>query len=205
MGQSISAELAAAGIAAAAAILAALMSTRTVLLQRRHATDTAEVELRRRQLNDLYGPIVMRSLVVARLRNLMPSQNPDGTPWLLGAHIEEVQSGQDEMLKDAYREMIDIGREVEHLLTSQTGLLLTFPPPPSFGQAITYSRLLRLAWTHGKNQSEEELAQHPYPVEFGRDVLASGNQIRGRLAELGALPDAGKYGDDYGVVYSPWT
>ena len=148
----VSAQLAAALVAAGSALLAVVMSTWTVALQRRQSARVAEIDFRRRQLNDLYGPIYMRLWTTFKLRALLPTVNADGTPWSLGDHIEQTQAGTDAALKDAFGEMLTIGEEVEQLLIGNSGLFIAFPPPPSYGQLIAYSRLLRLAWQNGKDQ-----------------------------------------------------
>jgi len=167
-------------------VLAAVMSTWTVTLQRRQSARTAEIDFLRRQLNDLYGPIYMRLWATFKLRTLLPTVHADGTPWNLGGQIEHTQVGSDATMKDAFREMLTIGEEVEQLLMGKAGLFIAFPPPPSYGQLIAYSRMLRLAWQHGKNQSEPERV--PFPTDFAHDIVDAIRQIRVRLAKLGAMP-----------------
>jgi len=182
----MSAQLAAAVVAAGSALLAAVMSTWTVTLQRRQSAKAAEIDFLRRQLNDLYGPIYMRLWATFKLRALLPTVNADGTPWILGGHIEETQAGPDRSLKDAFEEMLSIGDEVEELLIGKSGLFVVFPPPTSYGQLIAYSRLLRLAWQNGKDQSEP--GRVPFPADFPFDIADAIRQIRSRLVELGAMP-----------------
>ena len=90
----VSAQLAAAVVAAGSAVLAAVMSTWAVARQRRQSAKAAEVDFLRRQLNDLYGPIYMRLWTTFKLRALLPTVNADGTPWSLGGHIEQTQAGR---------------------------------------------------------------------------------------------------------------
>ena len=173
-------------VAAGAAVLAAIMSTWTVALQRRQSAKAAEIDFLRRQLNDLYGPIYMRLWTTFKLRALLPSVNADGTPWHLGGHIEQTQAGSDAALKETFKALLAVGEEVEQLLIGKSGLFIAFPPPPSYGQLIAYSRLLRLAWQDGKDQSEPERV--PLPTKFPYDITDAIEQIRSRLVELGAMP-----------------
>jgi hypothetical protein len=195
----VSAQLAAALVAAGSALLAVVMSTWTVALQRRQSARVAEIDFRRRQLNDLYGPIYMRLWTTFKLRALLPTVNADGTPWSLGDHIEQTQAGTDAALKDAFGEMLTIGEEVEQLLIGNSGLFIAFPPPPSYGQLIAYSRLLRLAWQNGKDQSEPERV--PFPADFAHDIAEAIQQIRRRLAELGAMPPGTQSTADLGEPF----
>jgi hypothetical protein len=195
----MSAQLAAAVVAAGSALLAAVMSTWTVTLQRRRSAKAAEIDFLRRQLNDLYGPIYMRLWTTFKLRALLPTVNEDGTPWILGGHIEQTQAGPDTSLKDAFKEMLAIGEETEQILIGKSGLFIAFPPPPSYGQLIAYSRLLRLAWQNGKNQSEP--GRVPFPDDFPYDITDAIRQIRSRLVELGAMPPGTKSATDLGDAF----
>ena len=76
---------------------------------------------------------------------------------------------------------------------------MTFPPPPSYGQLIAYSRLLRLAWQDGKDQSEPERV--PFPTDFPRDITDAIRQIRSRLVELGAMPPGTQSAADVGDAF----
>ena len=186
-------------VAAGSAVLAAVMSTWAVALQRRQSAKATEIDFLRRQLNDFYGPIYMRLWTTFKLRALLPTVNADGTPWSLGGHIEQTQAGSDAALKDAFGEMLTIGEEVEQLLIGKSGLFIAFPPPPSYGLLIAYTRLLRLAWQNGKDQSEPERV--PFPVDFSSDITDAILQIRSRLVELGAMPPGTQSAADLGDAF----
>ena len=95
--------------------------------------------------------------------------------------------------------MLTIGEEVEQLLIGRSGLFIAFPPPPSYGQLIAYSRLLRLAWQDGKDQSEPERV--PFPAHFAPDITDAIRQIRSRLVELGAMPPGTPSAADLGEAF----
>lgn len=95
--------------------------------------------------------------------------------------------------------MLAIGEETEQLLIGKSALFIAFPPPPSYGQLIAYSRLLRLAWQNGKDQSEP--GRVPLPADFPRDISDAIRQIRAQLTELGAMPPGTQNTADLGDAF----
>jgi len=98
--------------------------------------------------------------------------------------LREIHSGSDRSAIDAVAEMLTIGEEIESLLLAHSGLFVTFPPPPTYAELMTYTRMLRIAWRRGEDQSPNEHVRFPY--QFTQDIESAVAQIRRQLSELNA-------------------
>lgn len=141
-----------------------------------------EIEFCKQQLNDLYSPVYMLRRASQSLRTLLPSTNPDGTDWRLVDHIEDIRNDRDEAGRTAVEEILEINKQIEDLLVTKAGLFEYFPPPSSFDTFIAHTRLLRLAWKQGKNQTSKD--RIPFPYEIDQDINKAIESIRGRLIQL---------------------
>src|SRR4051812_10639344 len=78
-------------VPAVVAVFAALVAVWNAWRERRRTNNTNEIALRRAQLNELYGPLIMWRQASAELRKVLPTYEDDGvTRWRLVDHIEEV-------------------------------------------------------------------------------------------------------------------
>jgi hypothetical protein len=174
----------AAGLAALAALLAAYMSIRSARVQHLRAHRQSEIDFRRQQLNELYGPIYMRHVARIGLWKFLPGENADGSRWLLVDHIQEVKTGGDAIATSAIFEILRLNDEIENLLVTKSGLYNRFPGPQSFSDFVAHCRLLKVCWEQGVNQTTDQ--RLPFPDSFVNDIAREISVIRERLAELDA-------------------
>ncbi|TQK44429.1 hypothetical protein FBY35_5933 [Streptomyces sp. SLBN-118] len=171
-----------AGIAAFAAISAAVLSLRSAKSQAANAEKQRKVDFLRQQLNELYGPIYMRRRASESLRDILPHEQADGSPWRLVDHIEDVKSGADHAEVEAVEQILEINSEIESILTSKAGLYESFPPPDILSKFIAHVRLLRISWERGENQSKNRI---PFPDDLDEYLMGVIGRLRSRLEALG--------------------
>jgi len=189
-GQSFAEDLAspqflAACVAALAAITAAIMTWNSSRNQRRQSDEHREIDFRRAQLNELYGPLLMLRQASKRTRELLPDQDANGVEWRLVDHIEEVRDGHHRDWEAAVEQILTISDEVDALLISKAGLFETLPPPESFALFLAHSRRLRMYWEERENQPTGK--RIPFPgEELDRDIAAAVATVKTRLEKLKA-------------------
>lgn len=163
-----------------------LVNSRTARQGRRQSDQQRELDFRRAQLSALYGPLFMRRAASKRLRNLLPSSDPQGTGWRLVDNIELIRDGSHTAQETVVEQILQLGREVEELLIGQAGLFDVFPPPTSFSDFIAHSRLLQLYWDRKENQPATD--RLPFPQTLDADIEAAMTRVRKRLEELSSTP-----------------
>jgi hypothetical protein len=176
----------AAVVAAIAGIAAAIGSFYSSHQQRRHAERERQIEFSRRQLNELYGPILTLRQASDSLRDFLPRTMPDGSRWKLVEHVKEVKNGADEAAKTAVGEILKINRQLEEIILGKSGLLETFPPPPSFKLFIRHARLLQVSWDRGTNHPKA--AEIPFPESIDNDIARDIDLVMERLKKLQRPP-----------------
>jgi len=190
-------------IAAIAAIIAAAMSVRTSRTLQHNVDIEHEIEFRRRQLNELYGPIHMKQSTSVSLRKMLPGLQDDGTKWRLVDHIEEVQSEGNESIINCVEEILRINEEIKDALISKSALYISFPPPLTLSHYIAHVKLLSLAWKQGRNEDPEN--RLPFPDDFDNVIEDAVRRIRQRLEELGALPKGSENTFLSAHIPVPWS
>jgi hypothetical protein len=196
-------QLIAPGIAALAAVIAAAMSMRASRLVQRNIATEREIEFRRQQLNELYGPIHMKQATSVSLRRMLPGIQEDGSKWRLVDHIEDVKASGDTDLINCVGEILRINEEIAEALTSKSALYVSFPPPQTLSRYIAHVRLLSLAWRQGHNESQE--TRLPFPDDFDKVIEEAVLAIRLRLAELRALPKDVQGSIPSAHIPAPWA
>jgi hypothetical protein len=179
------ATLIAAVIAALAALYAAWRTSRTAKLQRRRDDRDKDVEHRREQLNQLYGPIYMRRLASKSTYTALRARvgaGPAGAEprWALVDNIEDIHRRQDPLVILAVTNILKINKEIEDILKGKYGLLNAYPPPRSFDQFITHAEQLQLAWDQ-KIDLDERIS---FPREFDKDIECALTDIRTKLNNM---------------------
>lgn len=184
MGDFTSPQFLAACVAAAAALAAAAISWFSGRKQRRQSDQHREIDFRRAQLNELYGPLIMWREASKRTRELLPDRDGDGNEWRLVDHIDEARGGEYPEWEAAVEQILKISAEVENLLTAKAGLLENLPPPESYGLFLAHSGRLRTYWKQRQNQPADK--RLPFPGDqLDRDIAAEHAAIRQRLEDLG--------------------
>lgn len=177
----------AACVAAAAALAAAVISWLSGRKQRRQADQHREIDFRRAQLNELYGPLMMWREASKRTRELLPDRDADGNEWHLVDHIEEARRGDHPEWEAAVEQILEISAKVEDLLSTKAGLLENLPPPESYGLFLSHSGRLRMYWKQNQNQPIDK--RLPFPGEqLDQDIADEHDAIKKRLEELGVRP-----------------
>jgi hypothetical protein len=157
------------------AILVNYYSTRRTL---RHGTalDIGKVslELKMRQLNELYGPLLF--LVEQNRRLAMKLREGKGDPdkWRLLDHITDVLGNpQDRAIVDL---IVDIDAKVENLIISKAGLVHAARPPESFELFLGHYKVLKLA-LEGKETPKVREFEY-YPRNLNEDVKKAFETIK---------------------------
>jgi hypothetical protein len=128
-----------AGAALLAALMAAFTTLSTASKERALNTRQRELDLRREQVNGLYGPLMMWREVSSQLHKVLPT-NSDGSRWALVDHIEDVQKiTSPPEWRAAAEEIIEIGRKVDALLIDKAGM-------SSMPRSVIAVRLLVVRW-----------------------------------------------------------
>jgi hypothetical protein len=169
----------AAVVAAFAAASVAYLSGRSAAKQRSLAREQREIDFRRAQMNELYGPLVMLREASRNFRRILPN----GSEWRTVDHIEELQSGELDDERDAVEEILKINKEIEGLLITKAGLYETWPPLPTFETFVSHSMQLRRYWDRGKNQPPSN--RLPFPQRFDHEIKEEVAEVRKRLNQLG--------------------
>jgi hypothetical protein len=174
----------AACVAAVAALAAAGISWASGRRQRQQSDQHREIDFRRAQLNELYGPLVMWREASKRTRELLPYEDANGNEWRLLDHIDEVRGGEHPDWEEAVEQILQISAKVEDLLTSKAGLFESLPAPESYSRFLAHSGRLRMYWEQRKNQPVDK--RLPFPGErMDRDIAAELFVIMKRLENLG--------------------
>ena len=157
-------------LTAVVSILAIIATSRQTArtLRQAAARDILRVslEVKQRQLNELYGPL--RSLLDQnrRLASMLREGKADADNWRLLDHITEVVSNpQDKAIVD---EIMNIDRKVEDLILNKAGLVRGPRPPESFGLFLGHYKLLKLKWEGKENLGVKEYQY--YPRSLNEDV-----------------------------------
>ena len=174
-------------IAAMAAIIAALISYHSSRSNTRTSASQTEIEFRRRQLNELYGPIYMKQSTSVGLRKMLPGLQEDGKKWRLVDHIEEIKASDDPVLIACVEQLISINEDIMRDIVEKSELYVAFPPPIAFSRYVAHVEFLTFTWRQGRNQPAG--LRLPFPNEFDSVIEQAVRFIRDRLIELGGLPD----------------
>jgi len=157
-------------LTAVVSILAIIATSRQTArtLRQAAARDILRVslEVKQRQLNELYGPL--RSLLDQnrRLASMLREGKADPDKWRLLDHITEVVGNpQDKAIVD---EIMNIDRKVEDLILNKAGLVRGPRPPESFGLFLGHYKLLKLKWEGKENLGVKEYQY--YPRSLNEDV-----------------------------------
>ena len=157
-------------LTAVVSILAIIATSRQTArtLRQAAARDILRVslEVKQRQLNELYGPL--RSLLDQnrRLASMLREGKADPDKWRLLDHITEVVGNpQDKAIVD---EIMNIDRKVEDLILNKAGLVRGPRPPESFGLFLGHYKLLKLKWEGKENLGVKEYQY--YPRRLNEDV-----------------------------------
>lgn len=153
------------------------------------------LQYRRRQLQELYGPLRM---LRARSRLLRESL-PEDPRWRLVENIIAVKNTPERVVVDL---ILKTGEEVARLIIDRAGLIeegLTTTDvngrmeveqgaPSSFHQFLRHQELLRAAWTATDGDEEQEarrLAEkHPFPRRLDDDINTGYQRVTQLLEEL---------------------
>lgn len=135
------------------------------------------LEVKQRQLNELYGPL--RSLLDQNRRLALKLREGKGDPdkWRLLDHVPEVLNNpRDKAIVD---EIMNIDKKVEDLILSKAGLVRGSKPPDSFGLFLGHYKLLKL-----KLEGKETLGVKEYeyyPRSLNEDVDKGYESIKGEI------------------------
>lgn len=160
-------------IAAVAAIVGALIQVGIAVYNRAKNSADRRRDFAVRQLSEFYSPIHLYRQMSQHLRERV---GPIDGEWRLVDHIVETKA--DPGRAPLVEEILGINDEISNLLLSKAGLATEHPLPDVFHEFLAHSRLLRMSWSEGRNQTESE--RMPFPavdahiedaIESLRDLL----------------------------------
>jgi hypothetical protein len=173
----------AAGISVVGMIVNALIQRYTLRQAAAREIASAMLEFRLRQLNDLYGPLLLRIEQSDRLARKLREGRSDPAKWRLLDHVDEVTANPEAFL--VANQILDIGTEIEEILLTRAGLALHPGPPETFGLYLGHVAILRMMLREG---ARPHISDHEYyPRQLNDDV---GNGYARIQAEINELSEA---------------
>jgi hypothetical protein len=177
-------------IAAVFAGVIALIGTRatfsTAKSQRANDLREKDIAFRRQQLNELYGPVYMLRLSTESsykaLRDHLGVGQAAAPRWALVDHIAELKR-DDSAVVFLMTNIVDHNKQIEDILRSKFGLLISHRPPPSFSKFMEHSQQLRDAWNQGVTLPEDIRVKFPRP-EFDQDIGDALDKLKEEIDEL---------------------
>lgn len=140
------------------------------------------LEFKTRQLNDLYGPLL---LLLAQSKSLHERlrQERGGIEkqWALLDHMEACLG--DPLCGRLVKEIVDIGLQIEQSLITKGGLIEGSHPPLSFERYLAHFRILKMSYDMKRNIRKNEQEYFPFP-EFPDDLTRAYNQLQSQRAAL---------------------
>ena len=172
-------------IAGATALLAAII---TVAIQRYSLSRSEFFALRQhslerteRQIDELYGPLLMMrrqsNYLWSRLRE--GKEDPD---WRLLNHIEEVKKNPSE--RAIVQELVRLNELSQMLILGHPALIYQHILPESFHKFLAHAGLVKVAFEQGEVPGDGTFIY--YPDEFDKDLEETyGKLVELRVNELG--------------------
>lgn len=131
------------------------------------------LEIKIRQLNELYGPLLLLTEQNRILANKLYEGKVDAANWRLLDHIPEViKNRQDKAIVD---EIIKIDAKIEELIINKGGLVRSPRPPQSFSLFLGHYKILKLA-LEGKERPHVAELEY-YPRKLNKDVEEAHQKI----------------------------
>lgn len=149
-------------------------------------TTSKDIEYRRKQLNELFGPLFLNrqtSHKHYKLLQLRMGVTKDEKPdWRLVNHIEEVQAKNDQLATSSVMMILTINKEIAKTLKSHWGLIEE--PHQTYIDFPSHQAMLQQAWDECKNQPPGD--ENVFPRGFDINIEADMKVIRDKLIELTA-------------------
>jgi len=169
------------------AIIAIIINWLCVRATLRHALKREfgkiSLDYKIRQLNELYGPLLMMIEQNTRLHKKLCENKRGSDEWRLVDHIPDVLANpEDRAIVD---EIMGINSTIEELIQTKAGFIRAPRPPESFSLYLAHYRILRLAYDQkGMPQGAQA---YPYPRDLNNDVREAYNSIQREIAGLMSL------------------
>jgi hypothetical protein len=186
----ISAALAALIAAAISGAISVTGFVVTAVIQKRalkHAAarDVANaiLDFRLRQLNDLYGPLLLLLAQSERLAKKIREGRPNPEKWRMLDHVDEVL--KDPEAKVVALQILEIGNRIEDILLSKAGLALGPEPPETFALYLGHVAILRLM-LQGRARPKIAADEY-YPRQLNEDVREGYGRIQSEIDRLRKL------------------
>jgi len=161
-----------AAIAGATALVAAVI---TVMIQRysirrgeRFALKQRAIERTERQIDQLYGPLIL----IRRQSNYLWSKLREGkadADWRLLNHIEEVRANPTEYA--IAQELVRLNGLSQELILGHPVLIYKHVFPDSFHKFLAHAGVVKVALEMGRVPGDGQFIY--YPAEFDRDLEAA--------------------------------
>ncbi len=169
------------GVSIAVSVAALMANYYNNRLNLRHGEvkDLAKVslELKIKQLNELYGPL----LLLIEQNNVLAKKIREGKPpdWRLMYNLPAVLSDpRDGPIAQA---ILSIDEKIEDLNINKAGLIRGKTPPQSFQDFLGHYQLLKLAM---QGQRIDPTSKDVYPTRLGEDVKAAYEEIRTEVTAM---------------------
>lgn len=150
-------------------------------LKQSAAKDIAKVsvELKIRQLNELYGPLLQLTEQDRRLAMKLREGKEDPGNWRLLDHFPEILT--DPRDGPLARAILDVDAKIEDLVINKGGLVRGGTPPASFTMFLAHYRLLKLAMD---GHQIHPTADDYYPRQFDEDVKTAYEGIKSEIDKV---------------------
>jgi hypothetical protein len=170
----------AAGISVVGMIVNALIQRYTLRQAAAREVASAMLEFRLRQLNDLYGPLLLRLEQSDRLARKLREGVSDPAKWRLLDHVDEVLAHPESAA--VAEQILEIGQTIEEILLTRAGLALSPRPPETFGLYLGHIAILRMMM---REDARPKISDHEYyPRQLNEDVRAGYTAIQTEIQQL---------------------
>ena len=138
------------------------------------------LELKIKQLNDLYGPLRLLIEQNRILAQKLREGKGDPEEWRLLDHVTEALN--DPQDKAIVEEIVEIDDKMEELIITNGGLVRSPGPPESFSLFLGHYKILKLA-IEGKETPKVTEFEY-YPRQLNDDVNQAYDTIRREIDEI---------------------
>lgn len=171
---SIIGSLCTSGAAVAAVVVNSVVTRHSLRVTTARDFAKMALEFRLRQVNELFGPLMLYKEQSTRLHHKVRHGKPDPDNWRLLDYAPAIL--EDPVDGPMVREILRIVHEMELLIISKGGLMRSGGIPASFKAFLHHAAIMRSAFAEGAHRLEFEAADY-YPRQMDIDVEQAYNDL----------------------------
>lgn len=145
---------------------------------RDQAKKRASAEYYRRQLDELYGELLILRKTSRRLWDRLRGGEER---FRLIDRIEEIQAESSPKRREIVEKVLEINERIADLMEGKASLFVELPPADTFLQFLDHKRALDSLWRQGRNGNGSEPS---FPKYLDDDIQHAIDQIQSRLREV---------------------